>query len=302
VQPFLSGAISKTVNLPNEATVDDVQRIYEEGWRLGLKAVALYRDGCKASQPLSTSSDSKAKAEVEKAPAAPASARDAQAAAEEAARLAFPPRSAREAERTRLRLPKKRRGFTQEARVGGHKIFLRTGEYVDGTLGEIFIDLHKEGAAFRSMMNCFAMAVSIGLQYGVPLETFVDQYTFTRFEPQGIVEGHENVKLATSIVDYIFRVLGIEYLNRYDLAHIQPVTSAMEDPVESKAKEKESGAAYASSTAALLAPSDRGASALDAQLEDMMGDAPVCDGCGHITVRNGACYKCLNCGNSMGCS
>jgi ribonucleoside-diphosphate reductase alpha chain len=212
--------------------------------------------------------------------------------------VSLPPRSAREADRTRLRLPKKRRGFTQEARVGGHKIFLRTGEYVDGTLGEIFIDLHKEGAAFRSMMNCFAMAVSIGLQYGVPLETFVEQYTFTRFEPQGIVEGHDHVKLATSIVDYIFRVLGIEYLGRYDFAHTQPVTSAMQDPVESRAQES-NAAAYAE--AAGSAEAFRG-SALDAQLEDMMGDAPVCDGCGHITVRNGACYKCLNCGNSMGCS
>ena len=299
VQPFLSGAISKTVNLPNEATVDEVQRIYEEGWRLGLKAVALYRDGCKASQPLSSSSERGERTAVnaEEAPSL-AGAHDAGDD-----RLSAPvlPRSAREAERTRLRLPKKRLGFTQEARVGGHKIFLRTGEYVDGTLGEIFIDLHKEGAAFRSMMNCFAMAVSIGLQYGVPLETFVDQYTFTRFEPQGIVEGHENVKLATSIVDYIFRVVGIEYLHRYDLAHIQPVTSALQDPAESKAQE--SAAAYSSSVGQLpVGLADRSASALDAQLEDMMGDAPVCDGCGHITVRNGACYKCLNCGNSMGCS
>ncbi|HSN97052.1 MAG TPA: vitamin B12-dependent ribonucleotide reductase, partial [Candidatus Nanopelagicales bacterium] len=175
VQPFLSGAISKTVNLPNEATVDDVARIYEEGWRLGLKAVALYRDGCKASQPLSSSSDSKKdRAEKVEAAAPPAAA---VASGSPAPSLVISPRSAREAERTRLRLPKKRRGFTQEARVGGHKIYIRTGEYVDGSVGEIFIDLHKEGAAFRSLMNCFAMAVSIGLQYGVPLETFVEQYT-----------------------------------------------------------------------------------------------------------------------------
>ena len=126
------------------------------------------------------------------------------------------------APRTRVRLPPKRSGFTQEARVGGHKVFLRTGEYEDGTLGEIFIDMHKEGAAFRSMMNCFAMAVSMGLQYGVPLEEFVDPFTFTRFEPQGIVDGHPNIKMATSIVDYIFRVLGVEYLGRYDLAQVKP--------------------------------------------------------------------------------
>jgi ribonucleoside-diphosphate reductase alpha chain len=195
----------------------------------------------------------------------------------------------------RVRMPKKRTGFTQEARVGGHKIFLRTGEYLDGTLGEIFIDMHKEGAAFRSLMNCFAMAVSIGLQYGVPLETYVEQFTFTRFEPQGPVEGHDNIKFSTSIVDYLFRVLGVEYLRRYDLAHVQPV-AAIQDPVDARAQEETSEAL------ALPATTTGRGSALDAQLEDMMGDAPVCDGCGHITVRNGACYKCLNCGNSMGCS
>ncbi|WP_437623456.1 vitamin B12-dependent ribonucleotide reductase [Sorangium sp. So ce1151] len=303
-QPFLSGAISKTVNLPNDATVDEVQRIYEEGWRLGLKAVALYRDGCKASQPLSSTSSSSdgkgtdTKSKADKAEIAGPVLQAATALASQAR-----PRSPSDAAPERFRLPRKRKGFTQEARVGGHKIYLRTGEYDDGTLGEIFIDLHKEGAAFRSMMNCFAMAVSIGLQYGVPLETFVEQYTFTRFEPQGVVEGHDYVKFSTSIVDYLFRVLGVEYLNRYDLAHVQPVTSAMEDPVESRAQE--SGVAsfsQSSSGAALLDGGGRASSALDAQLEDMMGDAPVCDGCGHITVRNGACYKCLNCGNSMGCS
>ncbi len=294
-QPFLSGAISKTVNLPNDATVDDVQKIYEEGWKLGLKAVALYRDGCKASQPLSSTSTSTSS--IEPPPAA-----EAEVEATKALAPSPLPRSPREARRqdARIRLPKRRKGFTQEARVGGHKIYLRTGEYLDGTLGEIFIDLHKEGAAFRSMMNCFAMAVSIGLQYGVPLSTFVEQYTFTRFEPQGVVEGHENVKMATSIVDYIFRVLGIEYLHRYDLAHVAPALGPIQDPVDSRAQESRAASAHA-----LPEPKEaveRSASALDAQLEDMMGDAPVCDGCGHITVRNGACYKCLNCGNSMGCS
>lgn len=248
VQPFLSGAISKTVNLPNEVTVKEIAQIYEEGWRLGLKAVALYRDGCKASQPLTSKT-------VEKAPA-----------------------SAQRPAGERARLPKKRHGFTQEARVGGHKVFLRTGEYADGALGEIFIDMHKEGAAFRSVMNCFAMAVSLGLQYGVPLQEFVEQFTFTRFEPQGVVEGHDNIKMATSIIDYIFRMLGIDYLKRYDLAHVPPANPAMQGPA------------------------DESVNPLDAQLAKMMGDAPLCDGCGHITVRNGACYKCLNCGNSMGCS
>ncbi len=333
VQPFLSGAISKTVNLPNEASVDDVQKIYEEGWRLGLKAVALYRDGCKASQPLSSGTKDKSAKDSDTA--------ETTAPTEIMARPIVG--GARGPSGTRVRLPKKRIGFTQEAVVGGHKIFLRTGEYLDGTLGEIFVDMHKEGAAFRSLMNCFAMAVSVGLQYGVPLSTFVDQFTFSRFEPAGPVEGHDNIKVATSIVDYVFRVLGVEYLSRYDLAHVQPAPP-IEDPSEARTQEEAStrmlrgsippgpasfsgasfgnsppsslgmavrGSALGSSTTAMghtgsvspgAAQPEHHASALDAQLEDMMGDAPLCDGCGHITVRNGACYKCLNCGSSMGCS
>jgi ribonucleoside-diphosphate reductase alpha chain len=304
-QPFLSGAISKTVNLPNEAAVEDVRQIYEEGWKLGLKAVALYRDGCKASQPLSTSSKEKEREDDTAAKAAPVTA------------IAPVPVAVRP-EGTRVRLPKKRRGFTQEAHVGGHKVFLRTGEYEDGTLGEIFIDMHKEGAAFRSLMNCFAMAVSVGLQYGVPLQTFVEQFTFTRFEPHGVVTGHENIKFATSIVDYIFRVIGVEYLKRYDFAQVKPApeSATIEDPTAPKLVA--GGPATPEPVTALPSlpppPSSRANhghethianeshAALDAQLEEMMGDAPVCDGCGHITVRNGACYKCLNCGNSMGCS
>ncbi len=295
-QPFLSGAISKTVNLPHEATVDDVRSIYEAGWRLGLKAVALYRDGCKASQPLSTTSKGSKAATSEPAETS------------EPAPVALRPQALAPVQLTspkgmRVRLPKKRMGFTQEARVGGHKIFLRTGQYPDGRLGEIFIDMHKEGAAFRSLMNCFSMAVSVGLQYGVPLETFVEQFTFTRFEPQGPVEGHPNIKLATSIVDYIFRVLGVEYLERYDLAHVKPEPK-IHDPAEHPFSEPLSIApsALLPSPSATELGGDSAASALDAQLEEMMGDAPVCDACGHITVRNGSCYKCLNCGNSMGCS
>ncbi|GMV17217.1 MAG: vitamin B12-dependent ribonucleotide reductase [Polyangiaceae bacterium] len=293
VQPFLSGAISKTVNLPNDASVEDVREIYEEGWKLGLKAVALYRDGCKASQPLSTSNkDAKDSQTNEHEGVAPAA---------RAVTLTRP-------QGTRVRLPKKRRGFTQEAAVGGHKVFLRTGEYDDGTLGEIFIDMHKEGAAFRSLMNCFAMAVSVGLQYGVPLETYVEQFTFTRFEPHGVVTGHPNIKFSTSIVDYLFRVLGVEYLKRYDFAQVKPAESqsGIEDPTNPLVEGPPE-------SVSLLPPPGPGNEpqtlvgtdvhgALDAQLEEMMGDAPVCDSCGHITVRNGACYKCLNCGNSMGCS
>ena len=295
VQPFLSGAISKTVNLPNDATIDDVAKVYEEGWRLGLKAVALYRDGCKASQPLSSSSKEKDKEEPRAEEEVP---RPTAVVAQPA-----PARPLVHPTGVRVRLPKRREGFTQEARVGGHKIYVRTGEYVDGMLGEIFIDLHKEGAAFRSLMNCFAMAVSLGLQYGVPLQSFVEQFVFTRFEPQGVVEGHDNIKIATSIVDYIFRMLGIEYLGRYDLAHVPPADPATQGPVESSAQEAAAG--YADTHPSMppaLAERSHSSSSLDAQLEDMMGDAPVCDVCGHITVRNGACYKCLNCGNSMGCS
>jgi ribonucleoside-diphosphate reductase alpha chain len=309
-QPFLSGAISKTVNLPNDATVDDVKQIYEEGWKLGLKAVALYRDGCKASQPLSTSSNEKTESKEQALEAAAA----AIAAPAVAAAIAQAPRP----EGHRVRLPQKRHGFTQEAHVGGHKVFLRTGEYEDGSLGEIFIDMHKEGAAFRSLMNCFAMAVSVGLQYGVPLSTFVEQFTFTRFEPHGVVSGHPNIKFSTSIVDYIFRVLGVEYLRRYDFAQVKPSEDAasIEDPTAPKLIAADAGSSTSiappspssippEKMAAKVEPSPFNAEAhgaLDAQLEEMMGDAPVCDGCGHITVRNGACYKCLNCGNSMGCS
>jgi len=303
VQPFLSGAISKTVNLPNESTADDIARIYEEAWRLGLKAVAIYRDGSKASQPL-TSSSKKDKDTDEAAPSSSESA------------IVVRDPNIREPG-IRVRLPKKRSGFTQEARVGGHKIFLRTGEYADGQLGEIFIDMHKEGAAFRSLMNCFSMAVSVGLQYGVPLETFVDQFTFTRFEPQGMVEGHPNIKIATSIVDYIFRVIGVEYLHRYELCHVPPTEQPqhkIEDPTEHRAADPRSIPPPSPTPTPIenLAASGRiiaegvGSStvggALSQHLEEMMGDAPVCDQCGHITVRNGACYKCLNCGNSIGCS
>jgi ribonucleoside-diphosphate reductase alpha chain len=324
-QPFLSGAISKTVNLPNEATLDEIANIYMEGWKLGLKAVALYRDGCKSSQPLSTSDKKKdenksAKAEVvEEPPVAAALVTSPSMPAPFADDGARPPATVRH------RLPKKRRGFTQEASVGGHKVFLRTGEYDDGSLGEIFIDMHKEGAAFRSLMNCFAISVSMGLQHGVPLENFVEQFTFTRFEPAGPVEGHPNVKFSTSMIDYVFRVLGVEYQRRYDLAHVPPQEEREElsNPTDVNASQRAEQAARAlpANPAAQLA-ADAGATrqvglfeqvaqlhtaqsapmSLDEQLGEMMGDAPMCDNCGHITVRNGACYKCLNCGSSMGCS
>ncbi|KPK15247.1 MAG: ribonucleotide-diphosphate reductase subunit alpha [Myxococcales bacterium SG8_38] len=305
-QPFLSGAISKTVNLPKDSTVEDVEEIYKEGWRLGLKAIALYRDGSKSSQPLSTKDDSKSeekeetRARAKTEPKAPVK--------EALVKEGLTPPTTR-----RHRLPKKRKGFTQEARIGGHKVFLRTGEYEDGSLGEIFVDMHKEGAAFRSLMNCFAISVSMGLQHGVPLDAYVRQFTFTRFEPQGIVEGHPNIKFATSIIDYVFRVLGVEYLKQYDFAQVPPKEEQeeLQNPTDVAAAHRLE-AAPPTDAAPAIEPAeqvtfgfDEGAqhpSALDQQLGEMMGDAPMCDKCGHITVRNGACYKCLNCGNSMGCS
>jgi ribonucleoside-diphosphate reductase alpha chain len=315
-QPFLSGAISKTANLPHESTVEDVQELYLQGWKLGLKAVALYRDGCKASQPLNTSADKDKKDTKAEAPklelAAPAAAPvpatpvavTATATGSDAAE--FGPLFARNpvlspARLTvRHRLPSRRRGFTQEARIGGHKVFLRTGEYEDGELGEIFIDMHKEGAAYRSLMNSFAIAVSLGLQHGVPLNEFVEQFTFTRFEPQGAVQGHPNVKFATSIIDYVFRVLSIEYLKRYDLAHVPPEEPRKESASPTPARSPEGYAPQAALGATTI--EDGSENALSRHLGGMMGDAPICDKCGHITVRNGACYRCLNCGNSMGCS
>jgi ribonucleoside-diphosphate reductase alpha chain len=318
VQPFLSGAISKTINMPNEVTVQDVADAYMEAWRLGLKALAIYRDGSKLSQPLSTRAEKKTE---EKEP---------EAQAEKQVVIVERPR--------RRPLPPKRRGITYEGRVAGHKIYLRTGEYEDGTLGEIFVDMHKEGAAFRSLMNCFAIAISKGLQYGVPLEEFVDTFTFQRFEPQGLVEGHPYIKMATSIVDYIFRVLGYEYLGRTDFVQVQPPIhggdtdegpprSENAAPVpEQRAGEPQppaagsppkDGAHYQNgqrqeaeelvtvvqgSTQAAGQRGPRPADALGEQLSQLMGDAPFCDVCGHITVRNGSCYKCLNCGNSLGCS
>ena len=206
-QPFISGAISKTINMPNAARVEDCRDAYMLSWQLALKATALYRDGSKLSQPLAgIALDDESDDAAAEAPLRP------QVVAE---------RMVEEIERaSRLRLPQRRKGYTQKATVGGHKVYLRTGEYDSGALGEIFIDMHKEGAAFRSLMNNFAIAISIGLQYGVPLDEFVDAFTFTRFEPSGIVEGNEVIKMSTSIVDYVFRELAVSYLNREDLAHV----------------------------------------------------------------------------------
>ncbi|MDO8878845.1 MAG: vitamin B12-dependent ribonucleotide reductase, partial [Pseudolabrys sp.] len=220
-QPFISGAISKTINMPNEATVEDCKEAYMQSWRLALKANALYRDGSKLSQPLNSqliADDEDEDDAVEAFVAQPNAARVAAMSEKVVEKIVERITVLREREK----LPARRKGYTQKAVVGGHKVYLRTGEYDDGRIGEIFVDMHKEGAALRSLLNNFAIAISLGLQYGVPLEEYVDAFTFTRFEPQGPVQGNDSIKYATSILDYVFRELAVSYLERYDLAHVDP--------------------------------------------------------------------------------
>jgi ribonucleoside-diphosphate reductase alpha chain len=221
-QPFLSGAISKTINMPSSATVVDVEGVYMASWKLGVKAIALYRDGSKLSQPLSASMIDEVTSDfdddvADQAPQPIAAAPTPQQIVEKVSERMVYRYLAK-----RRRMPDRRGGYTQKATIGGHKVYIHTGEYQDGTLGEVFIDMHKEGAAFRSLMNCFAISCSLGLQYGVPLEEYVDAFTFTRFEPNGPVQGHPHIKMCTSIIDYIFRELAVSYLGRNDLAHVMP--------------------------------------------------------------------------------
>jgi ribonucleoside-diphosphate reductase alpha chain len=225
-QSFISGAISKTINMPNDATIEDCQKAYELSWSLAIKANALYRDGSKLSQPLAAAlvEDDDEAAEV-------LETGSPMAKAEVLAEKIIEKVVIKEVEKAqaRTRMPHRRKGYTQKANVGGHKVYLRTGEYEDGQLGEIFIDMHKEGAGFRAMMNNFAIAVSVGLQYGVPLEEFVDAFTFTKFEPAGMVQGNDSIKNATSVLDYIFRELAVSYLDRTDLAHVKPTGETFDD-------------------------------------------------------------------------
>ena len=274
------------------------------------------RDGSKASQPLSSSSDEGDSEETDP---------EVTKILEEEAMLiqgnfaagTSPSTAYAGLNRPRFLLPERREGWTQEARIAGHKVYLRTGEYPDGTLGEIFIDIAKEGATLKGVLGCFAIAVSKGLQYGVPLEEFVDTFTFQTFEPRGMVEGHENIKMSNSIVDYVFRALGLEYLGRTDIVQVPPkdeVTSEIPyvEPVEMVQKKNEpvaevkEAAPAAEVKEAAPVKTDRATSnsvtTVQEVLSDMMGDAPACNECGHITIRNGSCYKCLNCGNSLGCS
>ncbi|HEU4917751.1 MAG TPA: vitamin B12-dependent ribonucleotide reductase, partial [Acidimicrobiia bacterium] len=333
-QPFISGAISKTINMPNEITVEDIEESYRMSWEWGLKAMALYRDGSKAAQPLNSTSDEGDDHEDE-APAITAALEAEKAIHWGNLPAGISPTQAyhQGMKPPRFLLPARRNGYNQEARIGGHKVFLRTGEYDDGTLGEIFIDLAKEGATLKGILSCFAIAVSKGLQYGVPLEEFVDTFTFQTFEPRGMVEGHPNIKMANSIVDYVFRALGVEYLERDELAQVPPdrdlqlpeppsgmavdagiqldlTDAAAESDVEAvrvaaafvDAPSSDPGQAVAiqvEEKATVLAGS---AAMVDSALRENMGDAPVCSNCGHMTIRNGSCYVCLTCGDTTGCS
>ena len=307
-QPFLSGAISKTINMPQDATVEEVKDAYRTSWQFMLKAVALYRDGSKLSQPLNAVSDDEEEA----------AAADVQAVAER-----MTERVVTKYLRERHRLPNRRSGYTQKAVVGGHKVYLRTGEYEDGSLGEVFLDMHKEGAAFRSLMNCFAIAISLGLQHGVPLEEFVDAFVFTRFEPNGMVKGNDAIKMSTSVIDYIFRELAITYLGRTDLSHVAeedlrgdalgtkigqgpvsqrglprpqaPAEQPATPPVTARAATAVSGGSGGLAQAKVLSASEM------ARLKGYEGDP--CGDCGQFTmVRNGTCLKCITCGTTTGCS
>ncbi len=326
-QPFISGAISKTINMPHNATIEDVKRAYMLSWQLMVKANALYRDGSKLSQPLNTVADAPdLDAEV-----APALQQEPKA---EAVRIAE--KIVYRYLAHRRRLPDRRAGYTQKARIGNHKMYLRTGEYEDGTLGEIFLDMHKEGAAFRSMTNCFAIAVSLGLQHGVPLEEFVDAFLFTRFEPNGIVQGNPHIKMTTSIIDYIFRELAITYLGRHDLAQVEvedlrgdAIHRERDEPdfeseevMEERIVEPQPVAkAFATPRSGHLTPLRESSPAATngnghksgvreqtmeekirlARLKGYEGDP--CSECGQLTlVRSGACCKCDTCGATSGCS
>jgi ribonucleoside-diphosphate reductase alpha chain len=336
-QPFISGAISKTINMPNSATVEECGEAYMLSWRLGLKANALYRDGSKLSQPLSSGliddiEDDEEAAEALDTPVAAAAPQVIEKIVE---------RIVHSAEREKL--PQRRKGYTQKATVGGHKVYLRTGEYEDGRLGEVFIDMHKEGAAFRSLMNNFAIAVSIGLQYGVPLEEFVEAFTFTRFEPQGIVSGNDAIKMSTSILDYTFRELAISYLDRHDLGHVDredlevsttgagEAQSELVNKVTSRGFIRKQGlVVYSNAATAAAVPAEEAVTTMRAatpeaavvteavattsnaeavtaervQQARMQGyEGESCPECQNFTlVRNGTCLKCNTCGSTTGCS
>ncbi|MBN2570978.1 MAG: vitamin B12-dependent ribonucleotide reductase [Ignavibacteriales bacterium] len=307
-QPFISGAISKTINIPNSASIEDISEIYKKSWKLGLKANAIYRDGSKLSQPLSSVNeidfeeleDLKEKNDIVKI-------------AEKIIHRYIA---------KRRRLPDRRTGYTQKAKINGQTVYIRTGEYENGQLGEIFIDMHREGAAFRSLLNCFAISISLGLQHGVPLEEFVDAFVFTRFEPSGIVSGNDKIKISTSVIDYIFRELAVTYLGRNDLSHVDE--QAIIDKSKSvklaepefedeeivsertiildptiKSYTKPDSFSYKSNTSTIK--NEQRNEIISAKEKGYTGD--ICPSCNSATmVRNGTCLKCLTCGETTGCS
>ena len=317
-QPFLSGAISKTINLPAQATVEDIAEIHKACWKYMIKAVALYRDGSKMSQAMATNLDLLEGIDTLADDEAP-KVEKVQALAQGLART------------YRKKLPNRRGGYTQAATIGGTKLSLRTGEYEDGTLGEIFLDIHREGAGFRAVLNCFAIAVSMGLQHGVPLEEFCDAFLFTRFEPNGMVQGSDTVKFSTSLIDFVFRELAISYLGRFELAQVEPeqlmqLTSVNKKP-ESQGQsfgplatggmtplfpEGDNNLVAQTPSAALAtagashaharSQAERPPSAFEAARQRGYTGDP-CPECGHLTmVRNGACLKCQTCGATTGCN
>ncbi len=313
-QPYLSGAISKTINMPNEATIEDISEAYKLSWSLMTKANAIYRDGSKLSQPLNAQAfedlglvDSDESfdeiSHTEKVTAV------AQKLVE---KVIYKEVSQKKS------LPNRRIGYTQKATVGGHKVYLRTGQYEDGSLGEIFIDMHKEGAAYRSLMNCFSIAVSLGMQYGVPLEEYVDAFTFTKFEPNGMVQGHDNLKMATSVIDYVFRDLACRYLGRHDLVHVKPTdldsdkisgesnnNEPLLDIIEGEKEVKHAdGRVSTQKVFTKQADSEMFSQAQKMTEAKMKGyEGESCPECQSFTMlRNGSCMKCDTCGATTGCS
>jgi ribonucleoside-diphosphate reductase alpha chain len=306
-QPFISGAISKTVNMPRESTVEDIMQTYLEGWRLGLKAVAIYRDGSKESQPLNTETESSKQIRKDKAAGAEtdaASSRSAPRAAAAATSLVqhdLIPMGPR-----RERLPDTRRSLTHKFSIVGHEGYIIVGFYDDGRPGELFINMAKEGSTIGGLMDTIGVLTSLALQYGVPLDALVRKFEHARFEPNGFTR-NPDIPIAKSVVDYVFRWLGVNYVPGYREANV-PQRVADCDGIESPSalSEADPSAVVTGPASGLGEESDSRHSSATGNahtwLAQMQSDAPPCDECGAITVRNGACFKCMNCGNSMGCS
>ena len=303
VQPFISGAISKTINLPHSAGIEDVLDCYTKAWQYGLKGITVYRDGSKLSQPLASSmlfEEPESSAEPEDTNqdgiAASVENRDTVQLAEKIIHKYITGRN---------KLPYRRKGYTQKSKIGGQSLYLRTGEYANGQLGEIFIDMHREGAAFRSLLSCFAIAISLGLQHGVPLEEYVDAFTFTKFEPSGVVTGNEHVKMASSIIDYIFRELAVTYLGRYDLAHVVPeqVTAEMRSTIALHStvvnNSENDVTEEARATQATHSVDVSVHNPVPVPAAGFSGD--ICRECGSMMTRAGGCQVCPTCGGTSGC-